>query len=191
MVATFLLAEIDSPRFKKGVEDFLEKRHLNSDLIFKPNLNSLEENKIRNEILTSYRGYGNRLHIFTNFPKNIKWYRVELNKNEISQIKYINYDYWNEISDNTRLANAAAKNINLGKVVFGESNNNFLEAAKDFKLGKKFPEVILVGRDQENYLVVLEGHLRLTAMALASEKVPDNITALVGFSEEITKWGFY
>jgi hypothetical protein len=191
MVSTFLKAEINSSRFKKGIFNYLTAKNIQNTLIIKPNLKSSKENMIRRDILSVYRGYGKNRLVFDEFPTDIKWYQAEITKDEIKKIKYMNHDYWTELSDNSRLARIAAENIKVGKTVFNVPNNNFLEAAEALKRGVKFPEMILVSKDKKSDPVILEGHLRLTAMALVPESVPDNMTVIIGFSNNIVNWGFY
>jgi hypothetical protein len=40
-------------------------------------------------------------------------------------------------------------------------------------------------------LVALEGHLRLTAYALRPERIPDPLTAILGSSPHMPRWGCY
>jgi len=54
-----------------------------------------------------------------------------------------------------------------------------------------FPTLILIGKNRESPLVVLEGHMRLTAMFLAPEWLPAELEVMVGFSEQIERWGCY
>ncbi|MFF7047874.1 hypothetical protein ACFY94_05805 [Streptomyces griseorubiginosus] len=51
--------------------------------------------------------------------------------------------------------------------------------------GERFPPLILVGENQDN-LVCLEGHLRLTAYALAG--FPTDITCLIGTAPTMGRW---
>jgi hypothetical protein len=63
--------------------------------------------------------------------------------------------------------------------------------AKAFRSGARFPTLILVGKNRESPLVVLEGHMRLTAMFLVPECLPAELEVMVGFSEQIENWGCY
>lgn len=191
MISVFLQAEYNSKRFKKNIKKLLKEKWLSSKIISKPNLNSPQENSCRNAILTDYRGWGTRTELFNNFPNKIKWFLVSLAKEELLKVKYIDYDYWNKLSDSTRLATVAAKNIKANKVIFDVSNENFVKASEALAKGKEFPMMILVTKDKESDLVVLEGHLRLTAFALDQSNIPGEIAVILGISKEITKWGLY
>ncbi|PJN54343.1 hypothetical protein PAEVO_10640 [Paenibacillus sp. GM2FR] len=62
VIAEFLLAEINSDRFKEGILNALRDHDLN--LLIKPNLNDQTENKIRRDILGQTRGYGRNTDLF-------------------------------------------------------------------------------------------------------------------------------
>ena len=69
----------------------------------------------------------------------------------------------------------AAENIKKGTEIFGESNDQFWKLAKYIKEGGKFPEIILMSD-----MVLLEGHVRMTAYLLASD-TPKPLEMIVGF----------
>ena len=109
----------------------------------------------------------------------------------MEQVKYIEYDYWVELSSGSRLPRDVARNILAGYEVFGVSHQGVLQMAEAFRLGVRFPTLILVGKNRESPLVVLEGHMRLTALFLAPECLPAELEVMVGFSEQIENWGCY
>ncbi len=65
------------------------------------------------------------------------------------------------------------------------------EAAEAHKEGKQFPMMIFVGKSESDNLVILEGHVRMTAYYLVPEYIPDEIEVVVGLSKNITDWGLY
>ena len=60
-----------------------------------------------------------------------------------------------------------------------------------FRSGILFPEMIFVSKSENDYFVVLEGHLRLTAYILNLEKTPEELKVIVGYSKKIDEWGCY
>jgi len=129
--------------------------------------------------------------MFEDFPDNIQWFRYSLTKEELEKVKYIDYSYWVKLSNETRLPKVAAEEVKKGTIVFDQSNDNFIEAADALSKGVSFPTLILVGKNEDNYLVILEGHVRMTAYYLAPESIPVEIEVVVGFSDQITQWGLY
>jgi hypothetical protein len=121
----------------------------------------------------------------------MSWKKVILSKEELQNTKYINYSYWVEMSGGTRLPKDGAENILAGKEVYGQSNEHFLRMADAVRDGAVFERLILVAENENAYLVVLEGHHRLTAYCMAIDYVPEEIEVIVGFSEAIVNWGLY
>lgn len=191
MVLKFLGAELSSNRF--GAELRKAAYRLGYDLLIieRPNLKDVVQNEQRKKLLSEHRGFGVDEGIFEGLPQDIEWFIAELSPEEVLDVRYINYSYWNELSDGARSPGLAAKNILKDNEVYGESNEGFLNAAQHLKGGGKFAEMILVGQDQNSPLVVLEGHLRLTAYALEPNHIPNPLKVFVGFSEGINNWPLY
>ena len=150
----------------------------------------MEENEIRARLLGIYRGYPDK-HLFQSFPRDMNWELVELSKEDIKRILYIKDDYWVKLSKETRLASVAAENIRNGVEIYNQSNKQFYEAAEFLKKGGVLPKMIIVSEGKGKKTVVLEGHLRLTAYMLDEELIPDQLQAIIGYSEGILNWGLY
>ena len=114
MILEFLKGEINSNRFNKDLYNVLNELNIYDSIILNGNINNDKENKIRMNIMNKYRGYPNK-ELFENFPNIYEWKYVELNSNDIDNIYYIDYDYWNILSNNTSKPTIAAKVINSGK----------------------------------------------------------------------------
>lgn len=188
MVAAFLQAEIASERFGKDILALLERDGKSSDTLDRPDVDNPEENRYRIQLLGEYRGCKQNRDLFDAFPEDVSWHRCALSPGELSRVKYIDYSYWIELSGGSRLAVDAARNVRSGIEVFGQSNAGFLKAARALENGAGFPELILVGTAPDSELVVLEGHLRLTAYFLAPEHLPRELSAVVGFSPDLKNW---
>ncbi len=191
MIAAFLYAELHSPRFKEKVETYLRQYAVDRRLIQAPDLHDEQENAMRRAILGAYRDYGQGWGYFEGFPEQLRWERIGLTRQEVEQVKYIEYDYWVELSGGSRLARDGARRALAGIDVFGLSSKYFVDIAKALRQGAQFPTLIFVGRDEESSFVVLEGHTRLTAYLIAPECLPAELEVIVGFSEQITQWGCY
>lgn len=179
MVAVFLKAEINSSRWGPSITKLLEKHEINRKVIDIPNLDSKEENAQRGVILGEFRGYGKNDLLFKGFPKKVDWKRVELDKQDLSKVRYINYDYWVKLSNGSRLVQDAIINIKKGVEIFGESNNQFWKLSEFIKTGGKFPEVILIS-NKLGQLTLLEGHVRLTSYLLAGDN-PQPLEVIIGY----------
>ena len=146
---------------------------------------------MRAKLLGESRGYRKNEGMFEGFPNDVAWSRFGMSGPELMQVRYIDYSYWNELSGGSRLASDAAIRIRNGAVVFGMSTHHFLEMAEALRNGAEYPELILAGVEADSALVVLEGHARLTAYALAPDLIPRELTAIVGLSPEMSGWRDY
>lgn len=191
MVATFLKAEINSDRFGSGVASLLEKHKLDRKILDNPDLENRLENGYRKEILGEARGFSQNLHIFTNFPSNIEWFRILISKSELEKVLYINWEYWLEMTNNTRLPLDLVARIKSGDLPEDKETLRFKAVSNYIKSGAKVPEMILVAKNKDSRFVVLEGHVRLTAYLLDTETIPEEMEVIIGFSNDIEKWGLY
>jgi hypothetical protein len=187
MIAAFLWGEINSPRFSARILECLARYGLPRAVVDQPNLTSGVDNSSRRKVLAETRGYGQNRSLLNGFPEGVRWARAMLDRTEICGVRYLNYDYWVELSGGTRLVADGADNIRAGKVVFRVPNDGFWQALGALQRGVKFTPPILVSLDHAN-LVILEGHTRITAYALAGESGPDRMEVLLGFSDKFAEW---
>ena len=123
------------------------------------------------------RAWLERDGLFFGFPDDVVWERVALTRDEVLAILYINWDWWLTVSNDTRLATVAAE-------VQGRDEGDraiAMAAATN-------PELIVVGDRERSKLVLLEGHVRLTAYAAFPEYLPDELEAYLGVSPRIGEW---
>lgn len=116
---------------------------------------------------------------------------IKLDRQDLNEVMYINYSYWNELSSNTRLPLQASKNIMNQIEVFGISNQGFLDINLALKNGKVFPKLIFVSMNENSRVVVLEGHARLTAFYLDKDYIPDELEVFIGLSDKFSVWDLY
>ncbi|MEK6951512.1 MAG: hypothetical protein AABX29_00700 [Nanoarchaeota archaeon] len=189
VIAEFLKSEINSKRFGKRIVNALKNK--SKRIITTPDLENKKENQFRRNIFGEVRGFGRNKDLFENFPTDIKWFKAVIEKQELTKVKYIDYSYWNEISNKTRLPAQASKNIRADVKIFNVSNKGFWEILSEIKKGKIFPYMILVSKNKKSRLVVLEGHARLTAYFLEQKYIPKQIEIIIGFSDKMIKWDLY
>jgi hypothetical protein len=191
MITLFLKAEIESPRWRQDILQHLKQANIHRGIIDSPDLTNPDENKLRLHLLGEYRGYRRNEGLFEGFPKRVTWERVALTQNEVWHIKYIDYDYWVALSKGSRLAKDAARTIRTKEEIFEIPNDGFLSLANELQSGFACPELILVRTGEDSDLVLLEGHVRLTAYALVPEILPDELPVLLGTSPDMTQWELY
>lgn len=185
MIACYLAGEITSERFGDAIRAALADRGLSDDVVTAPDLSDAAGNRERRALLAATRGWDEDREMFAHFPEDVSWVWARLRPDALAQVRYIEYSYWNEISGGSRLAAEAARRIEAGVTVFGVPNTRFLRLADALKRGERFPPLILAGPAPDD-LVCLEGHLRLTAYALAH--FPTDLDCLVAIDDRLSDW---
>ena len=170
-VLVWLQAELKSNRFQNDLQKSLDKYKLGTQIITKPNLSDVSENSSRLKVLRDYRDW------FKDDVYAHNWELVELTPEEVKGLRYIDYSYWNELSDNTHLVGNAAENVRRGKAVFDVSNDNFFSIASAVETGTQFTPIIVL--DHKQGCEIVEGHARATGYSLIDK--PDKpLLAVVG-----------
>lgn len=188
MVLSFLNGELNSERFKADLLNCLKILKTNMHIITNANLNNEKENQLRKQILAKYRGYGENSGLFENFPHVKKYSLCTFSHDDLKNIFYINYSYWNELSNHTSSPIEAAKNIKIGKTFFDVSNNQFIKGAQLLKSGITFEPMIFLTYDYSSF-IILEGHSRITIYALQPENFKNiNAFVLECPKNDILKW---
>ena len=178
MVATFLVAELRSSRFGASVRATLRTLGADLDLVERPDLTDPVGDALRRTVLAAYRGFPDR-EVFTGVPADTRWQHVLLTPADLDSIRYINWDWWLEVTGGSRRPTDA----------LGHYRTDPLCQAIVARIatGHLPPPIIVVGRPGPTDLVVLEGHLRLTAMLLARADLPPDIPAVLGTSPDMNR----
>ena len=191
MVALFLRTELPAARSRDDLRALLERDGLPERVVTDPDLGDDAQNQARLRLLTRHRGYGTRSELFDGFPDDVRWQWMAMTPAELARVRFIDYDYWVELSGGSRLAVDAAPRIRAGVAPFGVSSAWALGMAQEVACGARFPPLILVTTGPGSDLVVLEGHARLTAFMLARDRLPPELEVLVGSSPAMTRWGLW
>jgi hypothetical protein len=185
MIACFLGAELTSTRFGEAIRSALAAHGHPGSLLTHPDISNASENAARRALLALTRGYGEHRELFDIFPDDVTWTRAVLAPAEIAAVRYMDYSYWIELSGGTRLPADAARRIKAGHRAYDVPNDGALAAGQAANAGVRFPPLILVGETHAS-LVCLEGHLRLTAYALAG--FPAAVECLLGTAPGMGRW---
>ncbi|MDQ3657958.1 MAG: hypothetical protein M3457_23145 [Chloroflexota bacterium] len=173
------------------------KMHLQRDgephrVVTSPNLEDAGENAYRRRLIGACRGFGRNAELFRKFPASVRWRWGELNRMELRQVRYINDDYWVELSGGSRSPVDAARRVAPG-------NRGLWRQQRDIpfhpaEIGAGYGShrgLILVGAEEDGYQVVLEGHVRLTACMLAPEAPAVTARVVIGIAPEFVNWPPY
>ena len=176
MIAVFLLAELESERFGDKLRRIMARDGVNFDDA---------DAAYRRRLLEEHRAYERRDGLFGGFPFDVDWFRVALTRGEMLDILYIDWSWWLELSGGSRRPRDAARLIRAGELagitagVTAEEHEPFLTSTS---------ELIAVTTPDRSRLVLVEGHVRLTAYALFPDHVPEELEILLGVSEDMPNW---
>jgi hypothetical protein len=187
MVAVFLRAELDSSRYGEKLRGFLARDGRDEGVLRRPDLGDPEANRYRSGLLEEYRAYERRDGLFGGFPREVDWFRAVVSRDEALDLLYINWDWWLTISNGTRRPREAARRIRAG-LVPGCTVEEHEPLAAALRGNPPPPELIVATTTKHSPLVVVEGHVRLTAYALFPDYVPDELEVLLGVSHEMAEW---
>jgi hypothetical protein len=157
------------------------------NVLRQPDLGVAEENAYRRRLLDEHRSYERREGLFLDFPREIEWFRAELDREELLDILYINWDWWLRMSGGPRLPLDAAARIRRDEAPEATVETNEPIAARLLSADPP-PPLIVVAPTDHSKLVLLEGHVRLTAYALFPEYLPGELEVYLGTSDEINRW---
>jgi hypothetical protein len=191
MVALFLRCDLGAARFQAGLRAELERAGLPERIVTDPRLEDETENLARRRVLERHHGYGESTGLFDGFPSDVRWEWMAIAPQELARVRYVDYDYWVELSGGSRLATDAAPLVRAGVAPLGVPGDWALNLARPLVEGVRFPPLILVTDGRPDGLVVLEGHARLTAYMLEPRALPPEVEVLVGTSPEMSRWGLY
>jgi hypothetical protein len=190
VVAAFLRAEIESERYRDTVRGLLERRGLPAELVTRPDLADREQAELRRELLAEYRAWGEGRGLFEGFPDDVEWRLVSMGADEVLSILYIDWDWWLRLTDGSRRPVDAAARIRAG-LVPGSDAESHRPIAERLRSDRPPPELIAVTRPGPARIVLVEGHVRLTAYALHPDCLPDELELFVGVSDRIGEWSEY
>jgi hypothetical protein len=131
----------------------------------------------REDVENRKRSWRERIGLFDGFPADVDWKLFALEREEVLRVLYIDWDWWRKVSGGTRLATVAAR------VQGRDPGDRAIAAAAAAN-----PPLIVVTDPPRSRLVLLEGHVRLTAYAAYPELLPDELEAYVGVSPAIDTW---
>ena len=114
MVAAFLKAEIDSPRWQAPILARLSLDKQPRSIVDCPDLGNVSENEYR-ALLLSFRGYGQNTLIFSSFPDDAQWQSALLDTADLENVRVMNRSPWPEFSGGIRIASDVAKNFKSGR----------------------------------------------------------------------------
>jgi hypothetical protein len=184
VVLAFLRAEIDSPKWGQGYLRVLRELHLDRvSLIDAADLADACAGGTRKVVLGAVRGYGRNGALFTGFPQDTTWRRVQVEPSDFHRLKCISNDErWFKLTVGTRLIREAARNLNA----YPELAVRVRGAIRKIEQHLAIAELIMVENNSGD-LILVEGHTRATAYAVLSDRA---FPAFIGTSPLMGRWAF-
>ncbi|HYZ78309.1 MAG TPA: hypothetical protein VE596_13140 [Gaiellaceae bacterium] len=187
VVAAFLRGELDSPRYRPRLLELLAEDEVEVSVLRAPNLEDAGERGYRERLLDRYRAWLRREGLFDGFPERVTWSLVALAPEEVLAIRYIKWDWWLRISGGTRRPVEAAARIRRGEVA-GVTVEEHEPIAARLRAPEPQPPLIAVTSPDRSRLVLVEGHVRLTAYALYPEYLPAELEIYLGTADDVERW---
>jgi hypothetical protein len=187
VVAAFLAAELDSSRYGDRLRSFLARDGMDVRVLSAPATADERENEYRRGLLDEHRGWVRREGLFTDFPEQVEWWRAALVPEEVLAILYIAWDWWLTLSGGSRRPVDAAQRIRGGEVA-GVTVMEHEPIALALRASAPPPELIVLTGPRGSRLVLVEGHVRLTAYALFPDFLPPELVVFLGIAEDAEGW---
>jgi hypothetical protein len=187
VVAAFLRGELESPRYRERLLELLRVDDVDASVLRTPNLEDAEECAYRETLLDRHRAWLSRQGLFDGFPERVAWSLAALAPEEVLAIRYINWDWWLRISGGTRQPVEAAARIRRGEVE-GVTVEEHEPIAVRLQAAEPGPPLIAVAPPDRSRLVLVEGHVRLTAYALYPKYLPAELEIYLGTAPDIERW---
>lgn len=195
VVGEWLRAEIASSRFGAGVQAVLERDGYDRCLVEDPDLEDPVANAHRLEVLRELRGFDHPLGVdgsyLDKFPVGqVAWWLAEIGRVELRQVHYTGGrgGFWVEVSDGTRLPE---DHVRLLGADIGREPDEPDWIADRIRRGEQLPLMICADAGPSTRIVVVEGHVRLTAYVLAGDAAPARVRVLLGRSPAVVQWPSY
>jgi len=185
------LREADSERWARITEAALLAAGGTRQLVDRPDFSDQRENAIRAAALRSSRGWGDDVGMFQGFPTEVDWWHGELEPPEVERLRYVNYSYWKALSGGSRRVIDVEATLRRRQVPdwLNEMGTDWCyEIAQEYASGLVIPDIIVLGTPDLSSLVVVEGHRRITGIALSGVFRQRGIGAFIGTSVGAAAW---
>lgn len=192
MIAWFLKAEIDSDYWSRYFQD-LPRFHLTEAMIRNPDWENRVENEYRSALLSSYRGWGDRDRLFYDWPEDLEWSLVTIDKSDLENVRYLDEPDWRALTGNTLKVSVGASRIAKGDlhVPMGIRGYAVRQIALKMVKGLPVPRLIMIGKKDASEMVVVEGNTRITAYQLSGSSREINVLFGSSSKEKLKAWHWY
>ncbi len=185
-ISEFLKSEFYQQEFQSYREPFW-------DIVTRPNLDDLSDNRLRRALLYQRRG-----RLWREIPVDTEWWEVQLEPEDLKRIRVFPRDQWRKHADRGYNLLDAAQNI--ANTALATSSDAFLAKLRSLAAELERPDseqghrstVLLIGLDETRPLTIIEGNHRMTAAVLVSpQDAHQQFRFLCGFSPNMMNCCWY
>jgi hypothetical protein len=184
MVATFIRAELASPRFRKNMLTAAAAIGATEAQLREPNLTNEQSNQLRRAVLIRARP-----GIMKSLPTDTIWQETQLTSGEWSRLQYINDEPWVAFSGGTRLVIRGSEKAkqHQDRPIF----QRMVEIESELRSGVLPEKIIILTDSDHSKLVVVEGHVRATSFLGMGLSTVITIPVILGISQKPEHWALY
>jgi hypothetical protein len=180
MIATFIRAELESPRF--GAKLRSAAADLGASIALLADGTSAHAAEARRRLLAAYRGWGQYESVFGGMPDDLEWSWAELDE-AVLRTRVFTIKWWFEETFGTRSVLAIGE---MKRRTADDDSRPQLEQAR--AAGRMLEPPILLSEPDLRRLVILEGHSRILSYMAHPDLAPFPMLALIGTSPRIGEW---
>ena len=180
MIAAFVRAELESPRFGAALRTTLAELGMSVEVVSAaPSIAGA--NEARRQLLAAYRGWGQYESVFGGMPDDVVWSWADLDESVLRE-RVFTIKWYFEEAFGTRSAHEIAEM----KRRAADTSRSQLE--RSVAEGRMLEPLILLAEPDLRRLVILEGHSRIVSYLANPDLVAFPIPAMVGTSSRVAEW---
>ncbi|HXF14144.1 MAG TPA: hypothetical protein VN517_13390, partial [Terriglobales bacterium] len=167
---------------------FLNYREELRDLVFRPDINSREENAKRRALF-----FVRHLALWNEIPADTEWHEIEVRAEDLGRIRVFPRAQWRKIGKGNFRINEIVERFGAHQTMLGERFQGKISAIGERILGDgaNLGPVILIGVSDSSPLTILDGNHRLVAALLASPDAAESLRFFCGISPKMKECCWY
>jgi len=170
-------------------EEFHADRNDYEHLVLDADITNEAQNALRRALLFRRRG-----HMWREVPTDTQWWEVQLEPGDLEYIRVFPRAQWRRMAGDSFLLKDIVERIRSRR--FRISTRDFIARVQALSYRLRSEQdtsaVLLIGREENTPLTILEGNHRLSAALLAGTNVlQSRFRALCGFSERMAECCWY
>jgi hypothetical protein len=181
VIAGFLKSDFESPEFREYQESM-------GELVNDPDLDNAGDNAKRRALL-----FLRHLSLWKQIPAKTKWYEMEVNEENLSQIRAFPRAQWRRLARGNVSITEVAESVRTRKhLVDLKFLLKIVSIGDQLRLDDPgFSAVILIGLNESERFTILDGNHRLVAAMLSSPPALNKLRFICGLSPRMSECCWY